>query len=387
MLNNDGQLTRTKFRTPLLSSTTGAIYALPEAPFGSPDLGLQVGLEGVQRSEEWLKSRTAYFGASSPCAAYGVFDIRDDLTQGMPGDFPTALMAMAAHLQDVDGTGCPSTCGPPAPKIEPAPPGVAMKKGTELEDQVAAAFEAEFKVPTIPGGVYVVPGVVPIRVSLDRTTVTGFPVELKSSLRPPSGSDIETPPFYYVLQCLMQAMAVKAPGALLVMCYIDCEEYERMAEAEAAAPHPLRASVADVRILCDLWRKTKLQELKGEPPRDGFADTMHVFSVMRTAESDALLTALYERAHTLVSDIFMQPRDKPLCYSVVKTLWKSIVSECGGIERAETVAMACTLCGMSEEVRRHCFKDPKDVKLSVFSPVSKKALHTTLKGFLEFMDV
>jgi hypothetical protein len=388
MINSEGHLTRSKFRQPMFRSTAGTIFGLPGAPFGSPDKGLQTGMEGVQRSEQWIKSRSEYFGASSPCAAYGVFDVRADLTQGMPGDFPTALMDMAAGLQGRDGTGALATCGPPAPLRPPPPAGVAMKKGTELEDQVAALFEATFRVPTIPGGVYVVPGEVPIRVSLDRTTVTGFPVELKSSLRPPFGSVIEAPPFYYVMQCLMQAMAIGAPGALLVMAYIDCPEYERFAEEEAKDPHPMRASVSDVAAMCELWRRQKATEIEcqGGIPGEGFADTIQVFSIARTSESDELLHTLYANAWGLVKDISAQQRDKPFTYEVVKARWKDVVAANGGEERAKAIAAACTSSGLSEEARLQCFRDPKTVQISICNPLRYAPFSVQLGGLLDAVD-
>lgn len=373
MLDSDGGYTPERYGVPLLSSTGGTLYALEGSPFSGVDKGLCLGAEGVQRSPEWLATRPWYFGASSPCAAFGVFDLREDLNPGMSGDFPTALMAMAEVVQGADGTGAPATCGPPDPVMAPPPPGVAMRKGTCLEDRVAARVEWVLRIPTIPGGVYVDPVRPYIRVSLDRTTVWGLPIELKSTLRPPSGGVVDTPPFYYVLQCLMQARVVGAPAALLAICYLDTPEYEEEARREAGAPSPLRARVDDVPRMCELWRTQKLEALAGGVPHPGYADTLDLFTVTRTARADAFLDGLYNEAWGLVCTMARRARESPMPYVDVRAAWKGIVASKGGVEVAQEVAAECTQGGVAVSVQQWLKRPSCEVKLGVIAPAAAAA--------------
>ena len=370
MLDAGGVYTPKLYGVPMFSSTCGTLYALEGVPFADADKGLCLGTEGVQRSPEWLTTRQAYFGASSPCAAFGVFDLRAELNPGMSGDFPTALMAMAQVVQSKDGTGAVPTCGPPDPVMPPPPPGVAMRKGTCLEDRAAAMVEWVLRIPTIPGGVYVDPARPYIRVSLDRTTVWGLPIELKSTLRPPCGGKVDTPPFYYVLQCLMQARVVGAPAALLAICYLDAPEYEEEAKKEARDPSSLRARVDDVPHMCELWRAQRREKFAGADPHPGYADTLDVFTVTRTARADAFLDGLYKEAWDLVCTIAGRARECPMAYAEVRTAWTRVVTTRGGVATAQEVAAECTQMGVVASVSQWLTRPPWEVALGIVNPTS-----------------
>lgn len=367
--------TRTRL-VPKLRSEEGVIWVPVGTICGDEDRGLVTDASGVQRSPEWLNSRLDFFGASTTSSALLVFARPSEFARGLPDDFVTTLMAKGARVQ---GEG--SLAGPPPPKVFPRKvPGVAMAKGVALEDCVAAKVEQATGIVTIPGGVYIMRSAPYIRVSLDRITGHGLPVELKCQLRPPTRPD-DPPPFYYVLQTLLQAMAVGAPGGLLAMAYLDAPEFEAAAEKEA--PHPLEASVADVGHMCALWRSmcdAGTVTAPGLDPRDprGPYDTLALYSVTRSLDSDLVLGGIYAEAHALVQRIAACPRDTPMTYEDVEAAWKGVLGTHSFVARAKEVALAATTRGLSSTLQKLAFPRPSLVKLTRVDVVTGERRDMTL---------